>query len=186
MGYFAFEGGVTTGNSDGGVSITASEYAAAIEGMANGKTVTIAGGFAVVAPPVAKHWASTETGLYLGFRIEQLEGSTEVPSAPEDIRQIFADGAWQPVVPEISDYQAAIQSLIDSTARERNYDSGNSCVSYVGDPNAVYDAEAVAFRNWRSAVWTYAYGELAKVQAGERTQPTIETFLAELPTIDWP
>jgi len=30
-------------------------------------------------------------------------------------------------------------------------------------------------------VWAYAYAELAKVMAGEREQPTVETFLAELP-----
>lgn len=88
--------------------------------------------------------------------------------------------------PALSDYQLAIQTLIDSTAQGRNYDSGNSCVSYVGDPNATYDAEAVAFRNWRSSVWTYAYAELAKVQAGTRSQPTVEAFLGELPAIAWP
>lgn len=39
---------------------------------------------------------------------------------------------------------------------------------------------------WRDAVWTYVYEQLALVQAGQRTQPTIAEFIAELPAIVWP
>lgn len=95
MGYFAFEGGVRTEEQPGDVPISAEEYAAAIAGVTSGKLVTISGGFAVVDPPEPKHWASADTGLYLGFFIDQPEGSIEVPSAPEDGRQVFSDGAWQ-------------------------------------------------------------------------------------------
>jgi len=47
-------------------------------------------------------------------------------------------------------------------------------------------AEAAAFAAWRDAVWTYAYAELAKVQAGQRAQPTVTDLIAELPAIIWP
>ena len=47
-------------------------------------------------------------------------------------------------------------------------------------------ADGRAFVAWRDAVWVYVYGELAKFEAGERAQPTIESFIAELPTMEWP
>ncbi|SDJ19164.1 Putative peptidoglycan binding domain-containing protein [Agrobacterium fabrum] len=40
-----------------------------------------------------------------------------------------------------------------------------------------------AFVAWRDNVWVYAYRQLAKVQGGQRSQPTIEQFLAEIAPI---
>lgn len=129
------------------------------------------------------------------YRLAAYADRTEVPEGKQVASSLKSIVDGVPTItdtfedippPALSDYQSAIQSLIDGTAQERNYDSGNSCVSYVGDPNATYDGEATAFRDWRSSVWTYAYGELAKVQAGTRAQPTVEAFLAELPALTWP
>lgn len=86
----------------------------------------------------------------------------------------------------IDDYRVAIQAKVDATARSRSYDSGITCASYVGSTNADWAAEASAFVTWRDAVWTHAYIELAKVEAGQRPQPTIPQIIAELPAIDWP
>lgn len=88
--------------------------------------------------------------------------------------------------PLVSDYSAAIENLLNSAALERRYDSINTAVSYRDDPNPTYAAEGKALFEWRSAVWTYATMELAKVQAGEREQPTVEAFVVELPTFTWP
>ncbi|MDP2801871.1 MAG: hypothetical protein Q8O26_08315 [Phreatobacter sp.] len=66
----------------------------------------------------------------------------------------------------------------------RGYSSILSAASYDGDP--VFGAEGAAAKAWRTAVWTYAYAELAKVQAGERPLPTVAAFVAELPAIAWP
>jgi len=86
----------------------------------------------------------------------------------------------------IDDYRLAIQAHIDATAGQRSYDSGLTCASYVGSTNPAWAAEASAFVAWRDAVWTYAYAELAKVEGGQRPQPTVETILAELPALVWP
>lgn len=101
--------------------------------------------------------------------------------------------AWQVIEPEpaqagptLDDYRFAIQSHIDATAGQRSYDSGITCASYVGSTNPIWAAEAAAFTAWRDDVWTYAYAELAKVQNGQRPQPTVETILAELPALTWP
>ena len=91
-----------------------------------------------------------------------------------------------PPAPTQDDYRRAIQARIDETARVRRYDSGASCASYAASTVPAWAAEAQAFIAWRDAVWAYAYAELARVEAGERPQPTVDEFLAELPTITWP
>ena len=49
-----------------------------------------------------------------------------------------------------------------------------------------FQDDGIAFRSWRSLVWAYAYEQLAAVKAGERTQPTVEAFLLELPELELP
>ncbi|WP_262568879.1 hypothetical protein [Agrobacterium tumefaciens] len=86
----------------------------------------------------------------------------------------------------ITDYENAIQNLVDSTARERQFRDGVTLASYIGSTKPKWAAEAQAFVAWRDNVWFYAYGELAKVQAGQRQQPTVEQFLTEIAPIAWP
>ncbi|WP_425639916.1 hypothetical protein [Agrobacterium radiobacter] len=90
------------------------------------------------------------------------------------------------VSPSITDYENAIQNLVDSTARERQFRDGVALASYTASTKPKWAAEAQAFVAWRDNVWFYAYGELAKVQAGQRPQPTVEQFLAEIAPIAWP
>lgn len=92
---------------------------------------------------------------------------------------------YAPPKPNIEDYRAAIQAHVDATAQTKNYDSGNSLASYVASTNAQWAGEAQAFVAWRDAVWLYAYTELDKVMRGEREQPSVEAFVAELPAIEW-
>ncbi|PWL18813.1 hypothetical protein DKP76_07045 [Falsochrobactrum shanghaiense] len=86
----------------------------------------------------------------------------------------------------VNSYRAAIQSLIDAKAQEKQYDSGATLASYINSTIPQWAAEAVAFVAWRDAVWAYALAELDKVQSGEREQPSVEAFLAELPEFEWP
>lgn len=86
----------------------------------------------------------------------------------------------------IDDYSRAIQRHIDTTARARQYNDGNACVSYISSTNETWAAEAQAFVAWRDDVWVYAFTELDKVQNGQREQPTVEDLIAELPVISWP
>lgn len=84
------------------------------------------------------------------------------------------------------DYERAIQRRVDHTAAQRRYSDGASCASYTVSTNPVWAAEAQGFIAWRDAVWAHAYAEMAKVEAGQRAQPSVEEFLAELPAIIWP
>lgn len=99
--------------------------------------------------------------------------------------EIIAVEPSQPVA-TIIDYENAIQNLVDNTARERQFRDGVTLASYIGSTKANWAAEAQAFVAWRDNVWFYAYGELAKVQAGERQQPTVEQLLTEIAPVDWP
>lgn len=91
-----------------------------------------------------------------------------------------------PGAPTITDYENAIQNLVDSTAREKQFRDGVTLASYTASTKPKWAAEAQAFVAWRDNVWSYAYGQLVKVQAGERPQPTVEQFLDEIARIAWP
>jgi hypothetical protein len=88
--------------------------------------------------------------------------------------------------PAETDYEAAIQALVDATATERKFRDGVTMASYVNSTNPLWSAEALAFVGWRDAVWTYAYAELEKVMTGQRTQPTVDEFLSEIEPVSWP
>ena len=84
-------------------------------------------------------------------------------------------------------YRQAVQSHIDATARARDYDSGVSLASYVGDPNATWASEAAAFVAWRSSVWLFVFDWLSEIDAGTQAPPeSAEALVAELPEITWP
>ena len=94
--------------------------------------------------------------------------------------------AEHPGLSPVDVYRLEIQTMIDGKAREREYDSGATLASYVNSTVELWATEAQAFVAWRDAVWIYALTELDKVQKGERDQPSVEDFLAELPTFEWP
>jgi hypothetical protein len=144
-----------------------------------------------------------DDGFPLAFFCDELHGDNVSPDAIE-ISEVqwrdFIDNPgsrrWidgevvivepsQPAV-TITDYENAIQNLVDSTARERQFRDGVTLASYIGSTKPKWAAEAQAFVAWRDNVWFYAYGELAKVQAGQREQPTVEQFLDEIARIAWP
>jgi hypothetical protein len=140
MEYFAFEGGVRTDQQPGDIPISEADYAAAIEGILSGKTVSVADGFSVVDIPGERHWASVETGLYLGLSVEQPEGSIEVPSSPDDARQVFDDGAWQPLPIE------TIRADLADYARQVSWQTRTAGTLINGVPIALDDG-AIALIN---------------------------------------
>src|SRR5690606_14934315 len=117
------------------------------------------------------------------------------PTTHPLVEQAFLAGGYQvdedveevpppePGPPTLEDYRTAIQAHVDATARERQYDSGVSCASYVNSTVQQWAAEAAAFVAWRDAVWAHAFTELDKVLNEERPQPTVEEFLLELPAM---
>lgn len=83
---------------------------------------------------------------------------------------------------------AMVQDIIDETAQQKRYDDGLSCVSYVGDPDEEFNADAVAFKAWRGCCWRTCYNILNSVTAGtvEPEDVTDAYVIERLPVMEWP
>lgn len=86
----------------------------------------------------------------------------------------------------ITEYGIAIQSFIDATAKQKNYDSALNCVSYLSCTVDSWKAEAASFSAWRDSVWAYCYTELPKFESGERPLIPVQEFIDEFPPMVWP
>lgn len=107
----------------------------------------------------------------------------------------FRNGAWVIIAgesptggaPTEADYIAAIQSKLDSTAKQYGYDSILSAVTYADDPTVpLFQHQGQAFRAWRSQIWAWGYALLAQVKSGAVQQPTVTELVAQMPSITVP
>jgi len=85
----------------------------------------------------------------------------------------------------LKEYEKYVQQLLDSTARERGYDSIISLISYKGSTNTKWDAEATVGLKWRDDCWNESLVQMGTYLA-TGVQPTKEEFLAAMPTPNWP
>lgn len=85
----------------------------------------------------------------------------------------------------IAVYDAALGVHFDSVAAQRNYNSRNTAALRAGYPGP-FQAEGLAFAQWMDNCNMQALQTLADVRAQTRIAPTIEEFIAELPSISWP
>lgn len=111
--------------------------------------------------------------------------------APNDVAEGWtyngmAYAAALAAAPTVSEYEDAVQALLDATAKQRNYDGIQSACTYAASTNAQFKAEAEASIAWRDAIWTACYAELAAVQGSNMAQPSIDSFLAGMPKLTWP
>ena len=89
----------------------------------------------------------------------------------------------QPIPPERQReiLSSAVQSHLDTTAMQREYDSADRCASFVNSTNAVWAAEATAFVAWRDTCWAAYIAAVAS-----EPYPTPAELVASLPEITWP
>lgn len=85
----------------------------------------------------------------------------------------------------VADYTQAVQRHLDEAARARNYDNIVSACSYAAAPN-LFQAEGLAYLEWRAACWATCYGVLGAVEQSLRSAPTIDELLGELPALVLP
>ena len=99
---------------------------------------------------------------------------------------------WQENLPTAEEIAAetrsmlttAVQSHLDASARALGYDDIKTVCTYADEPAvAKFQTEGQAFRAWRSLVWAYCYAQLDAVTAGQRTVPTADVLIAELPKL---
>ncbi|CAM5183779.1 Phage tail assembly chaperone protein OS=Bosea thiooxidans OX=53254 GN=SAMN05660750_04076 PE=4 SV=1 [Bosea thiooxidans] len=121
-----------------------------------------------------------------GLPYHIIEGDPLYAEAEQAGQDLPFEPVPEPVPVTLDDFRRAIQAHIDATASQRSYDSGITCASYVGSTNPTWAAEAAAFTAWRDTVWTFAHDELAKVEGGQRPQPTVDAIILELPGMAWP
>lgn len=80
---------------------------------------------------------------------------------------------------------AAVQKHMDEAVKVRGYDNIASACSYGLSTVEKFRNEATACIAWRDAVWSYCYAQLELFENGERTVPSIEELIDELPALDW-
>lgn len=80
------------------------------------------------------------------------------------------------LIKQASDY---IRQLIEDKPKERHYDSVTTICTYVNSSNALWQAEAQAFIDWRDSVLAYAYSQMAG-------NISLETFINNIPEMVWP
>lgn len=86
----------------------------------------------------------------------------------------------------VKDYEGAVQKYLDETVHQKGYDNVYTCLSYKGDPDPIFSAEADAVLAWRSQVWRTAQSILNQWATGQIEQPTISQVIAQLPELVWP
>lgn len=143
-----------------------------------------------VTAPAYSGWENDD-----GYRLATIAEAAPVPAGKRvvSVACVVVNGAPTYVnaledvpAPSVDDYKRAIEQLLNEKAQERRYDSAVSIATYITSTNPQWAAEAGAFVAWRDAIWTYAYTEMNKVQIGQRNQPKVAEFLAELPQVSWP
>lgn len=127
-------------------------------------------------PPEAAQWCN-ENRAYI-TELDPVDGVRrfQIVGIPEPTEEEKA-AALQ------TQYTALIQSMLDKEAQKLGYDNCNSVCTYVDTGVAKFDAEGVAFRKWRSAVWNKGYEILAMVKAGDMAIPTEEELVKLLPKL---
>lgn len=113
-----------------------------------------------------------EMALYVDGTPEQISAALVVATGFDLAAGVFAD--------KVAQYETAVQAHLDTAAQALGYDSILSACSYAGYTNP-FQAEGQSFCAWRGAVWDHCYTQLAAVQAGQRTEPTVAVLIAELP-----
>lgn len=125
---------------------------------------------------------------------QHLKGAGQVPLTIDEqaaIRTWISQQARPPAAPipfahtEAQLSQVA-QERLDAGARARGYDSILSLVSYRSSNVKKFSREACEGHVWRDKVWAYCHDQFARMEAGDRTTPTPEEFLTELPDPIWP
>lgn len=74
------------------------------------------------------------------------------------------------------------QRTMDGWAKEWGYDHVARACTYVGDPYARFNAEGVALRNARSAVWAYLDSHQEDAATAEELAVILQSFKPERPS----
>jgi hypothetical protein len=103
---------------------------------------------------------------------------------PEEIAALPQETV--PAAPTLAEYTAAMQAVLDTTAKARNYDGILSACTYATSTVDKFRAEGQACVEWRDKVWAFGYDLLAQVDAGQTPPPALADLARILPQMVWP
>ena len=86
--------------------------------------------------------------------------------------------------PSLEEYDAAMEDFLRKEREERGYTTREPD-SYLTSNNPRWAADAHDWVNHRDAVMEYALELINAVKRGDRTPPTMEEFLGNIPKIEW-
>lgn len=89
-----------------------------------------------------------------------------------NVNQFRWTGSAVVVEARLTALERHVQAQLDSVAKAWGYDDIRTAVSYVGDDNPAYAAEAALLKSWRSVMWTTLYAS-----------PIVTTFEAFVQTL---
>ena len=84
-----------------------------------------------------------------------------------------------------SQFTFIIQQRLDAFAQTRGYDSIMSAASYANSTNPKFKKEAEKAIKLRDDTWAICYAIVDAVTAGERSIPTLNELISELPELTW-
>jgi hypothetical protein len=119
-----------------------------------------------------------------GAMMVECQPNAEYPNGYYEVQAIPEPSKKEQEAALQKHYTDLIQHILDAEAQKLGYDNCNSVCTYVDTGVAKFDAEGMAFRKWRSAVWAKGYELLAEVQAGTRPIPTEEELVELLPKLE--
>jgi hypothetical protein len=97
--------------------------------------------------------------------------------------------AEQPPGPDLAERMlillAGVDAHLHAPAKLKGYDTIRSAALRAGYQGPFHD-EGIAFATWMDACYARCYQLLAKFQAGEIPEPTLEELLALLPKLELP
>lgn len=83
-------------------------------------------------------------------------------------------------------FVSIVDQFLDDAVQIKDYKNILHACSYSESTIPQYKNEALAIIAWRDTVWQQAYQIQNDILAGQRTIPTEQEFIAELPQMEWP
>jgi hypothetical protein len=118
-----------------------------------------------------------------GIAKELPEGVPVAEGAVELTHEQYLEATAETPAQIVARLEAAIDRHLDAVANSYRYESIRTMVTYAFSEDAKFGAEGRAAIKWRDACYNYGIQVIADVQAEQRTIPTEEELIAELPVI---
>lgn len=97
--------------------------------------------------------------------------------SPENIESDIVN--TKPPTLTAAEAEALLDAILDGWAKAWGYSSAARCITYVGDPDATFNAEAVAMRAARSALWVAVRAAAENPSTPAYAEANVRAFAAQ-------